>query len=288
VITFAQFVIVCGLSGAGKSQTMKDFEDLGFHCVDNLPPRMTLEFVRLCHESGIARLALVLDVRTHGPFGDVLAALDDLRAHDVGFELLFLEATDDAIVRRYSETRRRHPFEDQAHLADAIDAERRDLASLRAQASRIWDTSLLNHAGLKSRIVAAFGTPAGHAALTVHIVAFGYKYGLPLDADLVFDVRFLPNPFYIPELKEMVGTDEPVARYLASIPATGEFLRRVFDLVDFLVPLYIDEGKSRLTIGIGCTGGRHRSVYVGNRLADHFGGRTDTHLTIENRDLVCV
>jgi UPF0042 nucleotide-binding protein len=284
-MTFARFVVVAGLSGAGKSQAMKSFEDLGFYCLDNLPPALALELVTLAGRAGVERLALSLDVRTHGPFGEALAALDELEERGIEHELLFLDASDDVLVRRYSETRRRHPFDGAGALHEAIGRERVELAPLRARASRVWDTSTFTHAALKARIVAAYATEPAEHALNVHVVAFGFKFGVPLDADLVFDVRFLPNPNYEPELKALAGIDRPVGEFLEAQPATAEFLEHLFAFLDFLVPLYRAEGKSRLTLAIGCTGGRHRSVYIAERVAEHLRADTRLEVSLEHREL---
>lgn len=264
---------------------MKSFEDLGFYCVDNLPPRFALDLVTLCGQAGIERLALALDVRSGGRFGDVLETLAELRRRDIAFELLYLDARDEVLVRRYSETRRRHPFESAGALVDAIARERAELADMRVEATRIWDTSVLTHATLKSHIATVYGAGAIEQLLAVHVIAFGFKFGLPLDADLVFDVRFLPNPNYESELKALTGSDAAVVAYLRDIPATCEFLERLLALLDFLLPRYIDEGKARLTIAIGCTGGRHRSVYIANRIADHVRTDPRTTVSLEYRDL---
>lgn len=266
---------------------MKSFEDLGFHCLDNLPPRLTKEAVRLCQEAGIRHLALTLDVRSHGPFGDAMLLLDEFQEHGIAFELLYLEARDDVIIRRYSETRRRHPYEHLGrNLIDAIAADRRELAPLRARAHHILDTSQLTQSSLKARITAAFSDQGADGILAVHVVSFGFKHGLPLDADLVFDVRFLPNPNYVPELKNLTGADAPVGEFLSRLPATVSFLQALYHLLDFLTPLYIQEGKSRLTIAIGCTGGRHRSVYIAQELARHMAEQERVETTTEHRDTV--
>lgn len=285
-MTPPRFVVVTGLSGAGKSQAMKSFEDLGFTCVDNLPPALARDLVTLAKKAGIARVALSLDVRVRGPFGEALTALEDLEASGVSYDLLFLDASDDAIVRRYSETRRRHPFEGPGSLSDAIAREREALASIRARATRVWDTTHLTQATLKSRVRAAYASEGRPQRLAVHVVAFGFKYGVPLDADLVFDVRFFLNPNYVPELKELCGTDRLVMKYLEALPETEPFLDHLFGMIDFLIPLYVGEGKSRLTIAIGCTGGRHRSVYVGGRLASHLEGHDAIVVERTNRELV--
>jgi UPF0042 nucleotide-binding protein len=284
-MTFTRFVVVAGLSGAGKSQAMKSFEDLGFHCVDNLPPTMLTEFVELARQAGNERIALALDVRSAGPYGDALAALETLRESGVTFELLFLDAGDAAIVRRYSETRRRHPLADEPQLLEAIAAERRALEPLRARADRVWDTSETTIWRLKARVVAAYAPAPSEHALSVSLIAFGFKRGLPPEADMVFDVRFLPNPNYIDALRPMTGHDEPVAAYLLCQSEVENYLDHLFSFIDFLVPRFANEGKSRLTIAIGCTGGRHRSVYVVDRLAQRLRARPDVQVDVVDREL---
>jgi RNase adapter protein RapZ len=278
-------VIVTGLSGAGKSQAMKSFEDFGFACLDNAPPVLASRFVALSEEAGYANVALAPDVRTLGPFGDAVAAIGELDTAGARAEVLFLDAEDETLIRRYSETRRRHPFgHDGVGLGEAIAAERASLAALRDRADVVWDTSRLTLGQLKDRIGTTF---AGSDArrLRVGIVAFGFKYGVPLDADLVFDVRFLPNPNYVEGLRELTGADAPVAAYLEAIPDTEAFLERLFGLIGFLLPRYEQEGKSQVTIAIGCTGGRHRSVYLGRRLQQYVGETTNALATFEARDV---
>jgi UPF0042 nucleotide-binding protein len=278
-------VIVTGLSGAGKSQAMKSLEDFGFACLDNAPPVLAQPFVALADEAGYANAALALDVRTLGPFGDAVAAIDALDSAGVPAEVLFLDAEDETLIRRYSETRRRHPFgENGVGLAEAIAAERASLAALRDRANVVWDTTRMTLGELKDRIGT---TLAGADArrLRIGIVAFGFKYGVPLDADLVFDVRFLPNPNYVEGLRELTGADAPVAAYLEAIPDTEAFLERLLPLIDFLVPRYEREGKSQVTIAIGCTGGRHRSVYLGRRLLRHLSETTGALATFDARDV---
>lgn len=278
-----RLVIVTGLSGAGKSQALKSFEDLGFACLDNLPPVLSPQFVELVKRAKLERVAIALDVRTLGPFGDAITSIDQLWAHGEKPELLFLDADDAALVRRYSETRRRHPLGDQSlHLTDAIAAEREALAPLRDRADHVWDTSRLTHGMLKERIEATF--TSGVKKMQIAIIAFGFKYGVPLDCDLVFDVRFLPNPNYVPVLKPLTGNDPPVAAFLEVLPQTEEFLGHLLPMIDFLLPQYRHEGKSQLTIGIGCTGGRHRSVYLARRLEKHLLGANESSVTVEERD----
>lgn len=280
-----RLVIVTGLSGAGKSQAMKSFEDFGFACLDNAPPVLAPNFVGLAGQAGFANAALALDVRTTGPYGDPVAAIDALDAAGLSPEILFLDAEDDTLIRRYSETRRRHPFGNGAvGLGEAIAAERSSLAGLRARANLVWDTTRLTLGQLKDRIGTTF---AGAEArrLRIAIVAFGFKYGVPLDADLVFDVRFLPNPNYVEGLRALTGADAPVAAYLEAIPDTAIFLDRLLSLLDFLLPRYEREGKSQVTIAIGCTGGRHRSVYLAGRVQQHVLETTGALVTLETRDV---
>ncbi len=285
-MTPSRFVIVTGLSGAGKSQAMKSFEDLGYTCVDNLPPALASDLVGLAQEAGIDRVALSLDVRAQGPFGEPLAALAELEARGIAYDLLFLDASDDAIVRRYSETRRRHPHDGPGGVADAIARERKALAPLRERATGVWDTSHLTQTTLKGRIGAAYASDRRQQRLSVHVIAFGFKFGVPLDADLVFDVRFFLNPNYVPELKDRSGADSAVINFLEALPETEPFLVHLFGMIDFLLPLYVGEGKSRLTLAIGCTGGRHRSVYIADRLAAHLAGHEAIVVERTNRELV--
>jgi len=266
---FSRFVIVTGCSGAGKSQAMKSFEDAGFSCVDNLPPALAGGLISLAQQQGIEQLALSLDVRTGGAYGDALAALATFEGRGIAVELVFLDAANETIVRRYSETRRRHPAGEGASLITAVERERRALEPLRARATQILDTTDYSPHDLKLRLLATYASPAAAARLAVHIVAFGFKYGVPLDADMLFDVRFFPNPNYEPELRNLTGLDPEVIAYMDALSETQPFLARLTGLLDFLVPLYRREGKSRLTIAVGCTGGRHRSVYVAQRLAVH-------------------
>ncbi len=279
-----RFVVVAGLSGAGKSQAMKSLEDLGYYCIDNLPPALTLDLVELARSARVERLALSLEMRMLGPFGEPLAALARLHDRGVAFELLYLEASDDALIRRYSETRRRHPLDGSGALHVAIERERSELAALRAAATTVLDTSLLTLGELKARLAEAYGDTDA-PALSARVLTFGYKFGLPLEADLVFDVRFLPNPYYVPELRERSGLDEPVAEYLDAQPAAQGFLRQLESMLEYLIPLYLKEGKTRLTIAFGCTGGRHRSVYVARRIAEFLRRHPSLTVSLEHREL---
>ena len=265
-MTSERIVFITGLSGAGKSQTMKTFEDLGFYCVDNLPPALAVQTLALLDEAHVGKAALALDVRSGGPLGDALAAIDAVAATR-RVDVLFLDARDDVLVRRYSETRRRHPFASAGSLGDAIAVERSALATLRERATHELDTTGMTHALLKERVGELFAAGDRAPQLAVSIEAFGFKYGVPLDADLLFDVRFLRNPNYDDGLRPLTGTDSAVAAYIEADPFLEPFLERLFGLVAFLIPRYIAEGKAHLTIAVGCTGGRHRSVYVAGRLA---------------------
>jgi UPF0042 nucleotide-binding protein len=262
--SFMRTIFVAGLSGAGQSQAIKTFEDLGFYCVEHVPA-ITLEpTLAALERAGVADVALTVDVRSGASLGDPVAAIDAaVRAR--GARLLFLDAHDDALIRRFSQTRRRHPLHATGSLREAIETDRRELSALRERAYVVLDTTDLTHAVLKERITSAFMLERS-ARLSVTVVAFGFKYGLPADLDLLFDVRFLRNPNYSPDLQPLTGDDTAVAAFIDDDQSLEPFLAKTADLLEFLMPRYISEGKSHLTIGIGCTGGRHRSVYVARRL----------------------
>lgn len=278
----ARVVFVTGLSGAGKSQAIKTFEDLGFYCIEHLPPAALGETLRVLDAASIDDVALTLDERGGGVLGDALDAIDRARGTRT-VDVLYLEARNDALVRRFSETRRRHPFESSGSLREAIAAERDSLLPLRERATMTIDTTTLTHGALKERIAAAFGRES--AQLSVTLVPFGFKYGLPLDLDLLFDVRFLRNPNYDERLRPLTGRDEAVVKFIEADPACAPFVAKLIDVIDFLVPRYVAEGKARLTIGIGCTGGRHRSVYVAARLAAHLADNPMVTVALDPRDV---
>lgn len=263
---------------------MKTFEDLGFYCVDNLPPALAPQALALLSAGHLERVAVALDVRTGGPLGEARAALDALQLDHVPLEILFLEAQDGTLVRRYSETRRRHPLAGAGTLVEAIATERAALAPLRERSTQVIDTTALTHAGLKERIAAAYAPAASQRRLLAIIIAFGFKYGIPLDVDLLFDVRFLRNPNYVAELKVLSGSDQAVGAFIEADPAYAAFMERLYELLDFLVPRYVAEGKSQLTIGIGCTGGRHRSVFIAQQLVRHFGANEHVQPHLDLRD----
>jgi RNase adapter protein RapZ len=276
-------VFVAGPSGAGQSQAMKSFEDLGFYCIEHLPPMMLDTAIESLARAGIRDIAIALDVRAGRNLGDPFAAIDDgIRKHDA--RLLFLDSQDSVLVRRFSTTRRRHPFYQAGSLREAIAADRRMLAPLRERAAVVIDTSALTHAALKERIAAAFASERP-VSLSVTVVAFGFKYGLPTDLDLLFDVRFLRNPNYVADLTPLTGDDAAVAAFIEDDAALEPFLGKTADLLAFLLPHYVAEGKTQLTVGVGCTGGRHRSVYVARRLLQRFAGDPQLELRFEARDL---
>ena len=283
LMAFDRLVFVTGLSGAGKSQTMKTFEDLGFYCIDNLPPSLVDQTLVLLERAQKRLVAVALDVRTGGALGDALPILERYTAEG-NAKTTFLDARDDVLIRRYSETRRRHPFASAGSLTEAIGIERAALAPLRAFASSVIDTTSLTHAELKTRIGASVAPETPERRLDVTIVAFGYKYGLPLDLDLLFDVRFLRNPNYDDALRPRTGADPSVAEYVEADPALQPFVKHLFSLLDFLMPQFRSEGKSQVTIGIGCTGGRHRSVYIARRVFEHLENTTGIRVRLDTRD----
>ena len=255
-----QLVVLTGLSGSGKGSVLNTFEDLGYYCVDNLPVSLIPTFAEL-YESGrgeVERAALLVDAR-EGAQIDLLPGIYKNLASKRAATLVFIEASDDVLLRRFSETRRPHPLSQGASLAEGIRQERRRMAPIRRLADVVIDTTKFTVHDLRQVVVDRFQNP-GRRPLLVSVVSFGFRYGIPADADLVFDVRFLPNPHFVPRLRPFSGKDRRVARYIHSFPQTGEFLRRIESLLAYLIPHYLHEGKSYLTVALGCTGGRHRSV----------------------------
>src|SRR3990170_6365679 len=281
-----QFVIITGLSGAGKSNAMKVFEDLGFFCVDNLPPALVPKFAELCLSSDgrIRRAALSIDVRGGEFFDDLFTSLAHLEEMGFEYQILFLDASDEVLVRRFEETRRKHPLAQAGGILEGIRAERQRLQAVKEQADKIIDTSTLSVHDLRQEIMDAFVRGGREGILTVGVVSFGYKYGIPLDADLMFDCRFLPNPHYVEALRPLPGDSPQVRKFVLGQPATQEFMRRLTGLLDYLLPQYLEEGKSHLTLAIGCTGGKHRSVV----LADELSSYLDTKgyaVNVRHRDI---
>ena len=263
-----RFVIVTGMSGAGKSSVLKFLEDINFFCVDNLPPALIPKFAELCYEQGggIDKVAIGVDIRGGRLFTDLFSVLSKLKEEDYEYEILFLDASDSTLIKRYKETRRNHPLSRNGSVAEGIQKEREILKEVRAKATYILDSSNTLTRELKEQINHIFLENGNFESLMITVCSFGFKYGIPADSDLVFDVRFLPNPFYIPELKELTGNDRPVYEYVMQSEESQVFLQKLVDMVQFLIPNYIKEGKTNLVISIGCTGGRHRSVTLANAL----------------------
>jgi UPF0042 nucleotide-binding protein len=281
------FVVITGFSGAGKSQAMACFEDAGYFCVDNLPPEMMGSLAELfTHEgSKVERAAVVCDVRGGTYFEGLTKVLDDMASRGLAHRLLFLEATEQVLIDRYKETRRRHPLAIGGSVSSAIAEERTLLAPMKEIADVVIDTTDLSAARLR-QVVADRMLPQGQLGkLAVTFVTYGFKHGAPRDADLLLDVRFLPNPHYEPELRDQTGLDDEVIRYVENSEGIGEFYDRLIPLLDYLLPSYVREGKSHLTIGIGCTGGRHRSVVIAEHLASIYEDRGDYLVDLVHRDI---
>jgi UPF0042 nucleotide-binding protein len=278
-------LLITGLSGAGRSETARSLEDLGYFVVDNLPPALLPKMAELAASpGGPGRVAIVVDARGGVFFGELSRALEELRGQRVPSRIVFLDASDDDLVNRYEATRRRHPLAPADRVAEGIRKERLMMESLRADADLVIDTSGLTPHDLRDRIREIFGEAPPEAGLLVTIVSFGFKYGSPRDADLVLDVRFLPNPHWVDELRPLPGTNQKVREYVEGQEEYGAFMKRLESLLDVVVPGYVDEGKSYLTVGVGCTGGRHRSVVVSDDLADYFRERGH-RVSVDHRDI---
>ena len=283
-----RLVVVTGMSGGGKATAMKMLEDVGYYCVDNLPVPLVPTFGALLATPGneIQKVAVGLDIRSVKTFGDIQKALEELKQQNIAYEVLFMDAADETLIRRYKETRRKHPVEvANGSLEDSIKKERQMLSTLRVSADYVFDTSSLLTRDLKTELERIFVQSEDYNSLMVSIMSFGFKYGLPADADLVFDVRFLPNPFYIEELKHKTGLDQEVSDYVTSFPEAGEFLDKLTDMLTFLIPNYVKEGKYRLVVGIGCTGGKHRSVTLASKLYERLKDRGNYGLTLVHKDI---
>lgn len=283
-----RFIIVTGMSGAGKSTALKMLEDVGYFCVDNLPVPLVPKLGELLKvpSSEINKIALGLDIRGGQNFQELENSLDELDQMKVSYEVLFLEASDDVLVMRYKETRRSHPLAGTDRISQGIEKERKRLEFLRKRADYIVDTSHMLTRELKAELNKIFVEDKEYKSLYITVLSFGFKYGIPNDADLVFDVRFLPNPYYIEELRSKSGNDKEVQDFVMENEKAREFLKKLTDMVKFLIPNYISEGKTRLVVGIGCTGGKHRSVTLANAIykelakdAEHYG------VKIEHRDI---
>jgi UPF0042 nucleotide-binding protein len=263
------FVIVTGLSGAGRSTALNNFEDLGYFCVDNLPTTLIPKFAEICLQlkNKIKKVALGVDIREGDFLDDLFISLEELNKMGFTYQILFLEASNTVLVRRYSETRRKHPLDKEGRsILEVIIQERKRLMGIKERADKIIDTTALTPQEFKQVIFSSFREAAELTTMNVSLISFGYKYGIPVDADLVIDTRFLPNPHYIEKLRPLTGNDPEVSRFVLKSSVTQKFLRKYSALLKFLIPYYIKEGKSYLTIAVGCTGGRHRSVIIVNEL----------------------
>ena len=281
-----RFVVVTGMSGGGKATAIKILEDGGYYCVDNLPVRLIDKFMELVFKPGsnVDKVVLGLDVRADRPFVYVEEVLAALRQRGYDYEILFMDASDDTLIKRYKETRRAHPCEPQGRVEDGIRKEREILRQIKSKADYVFDTSSLLVRELREELIRVFVDNEKYNSLIVSVMSFGFKNGIPHDADLVFDVRFLPNPYYIDELKQLTGNDRPVSDYVLSFPPTTQFRKMLAEMIRFLIPYYVEEGKNQLVIAIGCTGGQHRSVTMANCLYDDLRGEGDYALKIYHRD----
>lgn len=282
-----EFVMITGMSGSGKSRAIAAMEDIGYYCVDNLPPKMLKSFTDLCNNAGdkLDKIAFVVDARSKEIFGDIFESIEPFMNADTGFQLLFLDCDDASIIQRYKETRRKHPLMDEANTSveEAVAKERRLLSRIRAGADYVIDTTYLSVNQLREKVVSIFLADKNRAML-VNCMSFGFKFGLPKESDLVFDVRCLPNPYYVPELKQHTGLDAQVREYVLQWEQAQGLIPKLIDLVDYLLPLYREEGKTQLTIAIGCTGGKHRSVVFAQLLKEHMD-TCGVRATVTHRDI---
>ncbi|MDE6661946.1 MAG: RNase adapter RapZ [Lachnospiraceae bacterium] len=282
-----RFVVVTGMSGGGKSTVLKMLEDAGFYCVDNLPVPLIEKFMELIMTPGteITKVALGLDVRADQPFEDVRKTLGKLRDDGYTFEILFMDASDNVLIKRYKETRRMHPLSPEGRIEDGVGKERKILEGIKKKSDYVIDTSNLLTRELREELGRIFVGNEGYNSLMITILSFGFKNGIPADADLVFDVRFLPNPFYIDELKHKTGNDKEVQDYVLSFMEASDFMEKLVDMLNFLIPNYIKEGKYQLVVGIGCTGGKHRSVTLANELYARMKNRGSYGIKLYHRDI---
>ena len=282
-----RFVIVTGMSGGGKSTALRMLEDAGFYCVDNLPVPLIEKFVELIAMPGseVTKVALGLDVRADQPFEDAQKVLEKLKDNGYSFEILFMEASDQVLLKRYKETRRMHPLTPDGRVEDGIARERKILEDILRKSDYVFDTSKLLTRELKEEIERIFVQNKEYNSLMVTIQSFGFKHGIPADADLVFDVRFLPNPFYIEELKYKTGNEKEVQDYVMGFEEAEVFIGKLTDMLSFLIPNYVKEGKYQLVVGIGCTGGKHRSVTLANKLYEKLKDKGSYGLKIAHRDI---
>ncbi|MBE7042168.1 MAG: RNase adapter RapZ [Ruminococcaceae bacterium] len=280
-----QCLIITGISGAGKSQAIKYIEDLGYFCVDNMLPDLISSFITLCHSNrrDIEKVAFVVDSRSGDQFDVLLREMEQTDLMDVDVKLIFLEASDEVIIRRYKETRRKHPLAPNSRVSDGLVQERKLLEKVKKRADIVIDTSLMKSQQLRNTLYDILDDADKSKEISVNILSFGYKYGIPIDADIVFDVRFLPNPFYIDNLRDFTGLDKTVSEYVLKHEQTQMFLNKLTDMVEFLLPHYKAEGKQQLVIAIGCTGGKHRSVAIAEELFQ-FLKKNEVPVTVVHRD----
>lgn len=282
-----RFVIITGLSGAGKTQAIRCLEDLGYFCVDNLPATLIPKFAEACNqtEGKIDRIALVIDIRGGQFFDDLFVSLNFLKEQGFKYEILFLDSSDETLIKRFKESRRKHPLAPEGRILNGITLERNRLKEVKDRANNIIDTSKLATRELREKLTDIYSEEGQiENELMITVLSFGFKYGIPVDSDLVFDVRFLPNPFYIPELKAFSGKDKEVRDYVFSFDVTKNFVEKLDDMMSFLVPNYLKEGKRQLIISIGCTGGRHRSVAIANEIYEKLK-KKGHKVTIDHRDI---
>ncbi len=282
-----RFVVVTGMSGGGKKTALRMLEDVGFYCVDNLPVELIEKFVELLGSPGgeVSKVALGVDVRANQGFERVPEILNKLKVAGYPLEILYMEAGDDTLLKRYKESRRMHPLSPEGRIEEGIRKEREILSPIKKQADYIMDSSRLLTRDLKEELDKIFVKDEGYNNLMVTIESFGFKHGIPQDADLVFDVRFLPNPFYIDELKYLSGNDEPVRDYVMGFEEAGIFLQKLQDMIEFLIPNYVKEGKYQLVVAVGCTGGKHRSVTLANALYENLKDKRGYGLKLFHRDI---
>ena len=282
-----KFVIVTGMSGAGKSTALKMLEDMGYFCVDNLPIALLPKFAELAHAPGsdISQVAVGVDIRNGRSLDEMASVLENLKASGVAYQILYLEASDEVLVKRYKETRRAHPLAKQGRVEDGIRLEREKLLYLKENATYILDTSQLLTRELKKALEQILVEEKNFKNLMITVLSFGFKYGIPNDCDLVFDVRFLPNPYYVDGLKYKTGNDEEVQDFVMDYEISHIFLDKLVDMLNFLIPNYILEGKNQLVIGIGCTGGKHRSVTLANKIFEALSDRSEYGVRLEHRDV---
>ena len=281
-----RFVVVTGMSGGGKLTAIRFLEDMGYYCVDNLPVRLIDPFMELVSAPGsdIDKVVLGLDVRADKSFDNVEQVLAALRKKGYKYEILFMDASDEVLIKRYKETRRQHPVCPSGRVEEGIARERKILEQIKSDADYVIDTLGLLTRVLKEELIRIFVKNEDYNSLMISVMSFGFKNGIPADADLVFDVRFLPNPFYVESLKKLTGNDAPVKDFVMSFPEAGQFMDKLVDMITFLIPGYVKEGKNQLVIGIGCTGGQHRSVTIANALAERLRGG-DYGINLYHRDI---